>query len=45
MKIILAQRKPYVEVEKIRDQQKILQKKLGPLQEEAMRIIRELATV
>jgi seryl-tRNA synthetase len=41
----LDQRKSYLEVEKMRDQQTILQQRLGPLEEEAMRIIWELATV
>jgi hypothetical protein len=42
---ILAQWKACVEVERLRDQQKILQQKLGPRQEEAVRIIGELAIV
>jgi hypothetical protein len=45
MSTILAQRKAYVEVERMRDQQKILQQRLGPLQEEAVRVIGELAMV
>jgi uncharacterized protein YfcZ (UPF0381/DUF406 family) len=45
MSTILAQRQAHVEVEKMRDQQNILQQRLGPLQEEAVRVIGELATV
>jgi hypothetical protein len=45
MTTILAQRKSYMEVENMRDQQNILQQRLGPLQEEAVRVIGELATV
>jgi hypothetical protein len=44
MMTILAQRQSYVEVENMWDQQKILQQRLGPLQEEALRVIGELAT-
>jgi hypothetical protein len=44
MMTILAHRKSYVEVEKMRDQQKILQQCLGPLQEQALKVIRELET-
>jgi hypothetical protein len=33
-----------MEVEKMRDQQKILQERIGPIQEEAMRVIVELTT-
>jgi hypothetical protein len=44
MTTILAKRQSYVEVEKMRDQQKILQHHLGPLQEEAVRVIGELST-
>jgi hypothetical protein len=44
MTTILAQRQSYLEVEKMRDQQKILQQHLGPMQEEAVRVIGELAT-
>jgi hypothetical protein len=35
----------YVEVERLRDQQKVLQQRLGPRKEEAVRIIGELATI
>jgi hypothetical protein len=45
MSSILAQRQAQVEVEKMRDQQKILQQRLGPLQEEAVWVIGELAMV
>jgi hypothetical protein len=45
MTTILAQRQSYMEVENMRDQQNILQQRLGPLQEEAVRVIGELATV
>jgi hypothetical protein len=45
MTTILAQRNSYMEVENIRDQQKILQQRLGPLQEEAVRLIGEFPTV
>jgi hypothetical protein len=44
MTTILAHRQSYVEVEQMRDQQKILQQHLGLLQEEAVRVIGELAT-
>jgi 6-phosphogluconate dehydrogenase (decarboxylating) len=45
MMTILAQRKSYVEVERMWDQQKILQQCLGPLQEEALKVIGELETM
>jgi ABC-type transporter Mla subunit MlaD len=45
MVAILVQRQAYVEVERLRDQQKVLQQRLGPRQEEAVKIIGDLATV
>jgi hypothetical protein len=45
MATILAQRQAYVEVERLKDQQKVLQQRLGPRQEETVTIIGELATL
>jgi hypothetical protein len=45
METILVQRQACVEVERLRDQQKVLQQRLGPRQEEVVRIIGELANV
>jgi hypothetical protein len=45
MVIILAQRKAYVKVERLRDQHKVLKQILGPRLEEVVNIIGELVTI
>jgi hypothetical protein len=45
MATILAQRHSYMEFENMRDQQNILQKCLGFMQEEALKVIGELETM